>query len=50
MKDQNEFVVEGKPVPITTLQKVAGVAKRINSPNYTGLLLAYVDRKGQGVK
>ncbi|ODH03348.1 hypothetical protein A4S05_20120 [Nostoc sp. KVJ20] len=50
VKDQNEFVVEGKPVPITTLQKVAGVAKRINSPNYTGLLLAYVDGKGQGIE
>lgn len=50
VKDQNEFVVEGKPVPVTTLQKVAGVAKRINGPDYTGLLLAYVDGKGQGVE
>ncbi|MGJ5631565.1 hypothetical protein [Nostoc sp. CALU 1950] len=49
-KEQNEFVVEGKPVPVTTLQKVAGVAKRINSPDYSGLLLAYVDGKGQGVE
>ncbi len=50
VKDQNEFVVEGKPVPVTTLQKVAGVAKRINGSDYTGLLLAYVDGKGQGVE
>ncbi|WP_414519399.1 hypothetical protein [Nostoc sp. PCC 9305] len=50
VKEQNEFVVEGKLVPVTTLQKVAGVAKRINGPDYTGLLLAYVDGKGQGVE
>ncbi|WP_335154154.1 hypothetical protein [Nostoc sp.] len=50
VKDQNEFVVEGKLVPVTTLQKVAGVAKRINGSDYTGLLLAYVDGKGQGVE
>lgn len=50
VKDQNEFLVEGKLVPVTTLQKVAGVAKRINGPDYTGLLLAYVDGKGQAVE
>jgi hypothetical protein len=50
VKDQNEFVVEGKLVPVTTLQKVAGVAKKINGPDYTGLLLAYVDGKGRGVE
>lgn len=50
VKDQNEFIVEGKLVPVTTLQKVAGVAKRINGPDYTGLLLAYVDGKGQAVE
>lgn len=47
---QTEFITEGPEfeIPLSTGQP--GVARRINGPNFTGLLIAYVDGKGNGVE
>ena len=45
-RDQRNYVLEGSTYQVRTAQGVTGVARKINGPDFVGLLAAFVDSGG----